>query len=793
MNDLRLLVENFYKSRDANHFATSHPSMSRLLLPDKSSAHGSTNSGTSRTFPMIPKENLRLVRIWFKSVLPALPEVLSERLGEIFSISIIRRGPSELGAEPCIQIACPCVPGQAAQIVIENLVGKLWEKDDHEPIPMRFIEGSIKKLSGVEGADDDDGRGSADFQSLDFSYNRPYSKAGMGASIGLLCSSQKSGTLGGYVLLGGKKYLLTSEHIVSKARALADRHDDVETLTSPSRQDLQKFENNLGQNVRDTGSEIEALKDGYDRDMPESEFGDSDLPSDLLHAMSQEEGFKRLCDQVTRDPIDYAVGKVKKLSLGPPRLHKISRSLATELGFQDSEVEVDHPMDWALIETNTQTAQTGENRHKYRSNRDATDEGLYIDETHRDGQSGDVVYDTCGPEAGHEVYYVGQKSKHRYGTVSLPIFDYATKLQYWGIMALDGQPIPGADVAGDSGAWVIRKKDNKLMGQVHSHDQGQVLFTPIDVIFAELEEICGTEVSLPPRHPGSDNVPSTISPRPLCSVPHLSTPKAYKFNKHFQLEPITASKLSPINIPVPEPGPLESSGVMTSIGNTNTTHSQQPSDSQCDSSSSVPTLIDSPLSAVTTPEYPKSPQSSGHFDIADGQVNFERLPSMSLPTAISESTMSENPDLSFNEAEEDQPCKSKPSTIHVKFQSLPGIIFSTRTSTWPVTLGKSEVTKAWPGLRFTQLWTSRKHAVPYSARAILNKSMRSAGRTRTSTRRHDEFRRYQRLQKLAIEDITEIETISSPSGHEHGSLSGFVEDVRKPDYSFMPKDGNVAV
>ena len=734
MTDLRLLIEKFSKSRGRKYLVTSHPSMSRALLLDSSSAHGSTSSRTPRTFPIIPKEHWRLVQIWFKSILPALPKILSESLGGIYSVSLIRRGQSNLTAEPCIQIGSPCVPGQAAQKVIKDLVGKMWEKDGHERIRMRFIEGCIKKLSGLEGADDDDGGESADVRRLDFNYNRPYSKPGMGASVGLLCSGKLSATLGGYVLIGGEKYLLTSEHFVTNARALADTNDDRDTVTSPSREDLTKIENNLKQNKRDIDSKINSLaeKQYGDKDYAEDVFSDPNLSDDLRDAMSENEDFKNLLDQVAARPLEYAVGKVKRLSLGTPRRHSISRTLANQVGLQNDELEVNHSMDWALITTDSHTAQAGENRHKYRSTKDAIEDILYVDEENRSSQSGHVVYETCGAEAGHRVYYVGQRSKHRSGEVSLPVFDNSSDTLVWGIIGLDGQDIPYSDVAGDSGAWVIREVDNKLMGQVHSFDQGQVLFTPIDVIFAELEERCETEVSLPPlppRHPGSDHVPSTISARPLCSVPQTPPARAYKFNIPTLPESITAPRISPIKTTVPEARLLESSSVMTIIRNTNTTHSQRSSNLQCDSPSSLPTLMDSPLSSVTTPEYPKSPQSSGKSGYGSGQVKIGRLPSMLLLTIVSELTMSKIPDLSLDESEEDQPVESKPYPIHFKFQSLPGTTLSNRTSTRSVTVGKSQVAKARPGSGFTRLRTFRNHAVPYSACAVLDRFARRIGKS----------------------------------------------------------------
>ena len=790
MTDLRLLIEKFSESRGRKYLVTSHPSTSRALLLDSSSAHRSTNSRTPRTFPIIPKEHWRLVQIWFKSILPALPKILSECLGGIFSVSLIRRGQSDFSAEPCIQIGSPCVPEQAAQKVIKDLVGKMWEKDGLQQIAMRFIEGSIKKISGVEGPDDDDGEESADVRRLDFNYNRPYSKPGMGASVGLLCSGKLSATLGGYVLIGGKKYLLTSEHFIANARALADTNDDCDTLTSPSREDLTKIENNLKQNKRDSDSNVNSLaKKGYgDKDYAEDFFSDPNLSDELRDAISKNEDIKSLLDQVTSKPREYAVGKVKKLSLGRPRRHSISRTLANQVGLQNDELEVKHSMDWALITTDNHTAQAGENRHKYRSNKDAIEDTLYVDENNRASQSGDIVYETCDAEAGHRVYYVGQRSKHRIGEVSLPVFDNSSGTLVWGIIGLDGQDIPYSDVAGDSGAWVIREEDNKLMGQVHSLDQGQVLFTPIDVIFAELEERCGGEVSLPPR---PHHIPSTVSARQLCSVPQTPLVRAYKFNRPALVQPITAPRISPIKTAVPKARPLESSSVMTIIRNINTTHSRRSSNSQCDSPSSLPTLMDSPLSSVTTPEYPKSPQSSGNPDCISRQVNIERLSSMSLPNIVGQSTVSEITELSLDESKEDQPVESKPHTIQFNFKSLPVTILSTRTSTWPVTFEKSQVTKAGPGSGFTRLRTFRNQTVPYSARAVLDRFARFARRIGTSTRPSRPVFEIPKLTRRATEDVTDIETISRPCEHEFCAFST-LEDVRKRDYSFIPEGCNVA-
>ena len=717
MTVLRLLVENFSTRWGRRYLMTSQPSRSRALMLDNSTARNSTSSGTARVFPVKPKENQRLVQIWFKSILPALPEILSPRLGEGYSASLIRRGQSDLTAKPYIQIESPCRPGQKAQRVIEDLVSKIWEKDGHDPISMRFIEGSVKKLNG---ADDDDGEESADLQLLDLNYNRPYSKPGMGASIGLLCSDKVSATLGGYVLIAGGKYMLTSEHFVTTSRELAGADNDRETLTSPSKEDLKMIENNLKQNKRDIDSEINSLapRTYGNRDIAENDFSN---PNELCEPMSKSDVVRSLLDQVTRPPLEYAVGTVKKISLEKKRA-PISRSLARDLGWLNDDLEVYHKMDWALIETNSHTAQNGENRHKYRSNQDAIEHGLYVDENSHAPQSGDFVYDTCGAEVGYTVYYVGQRSKYRIGRVTLPTLDGSSETLVWGISGLDGREIPYPDVAGDSGAWVIRKEGNKLMGQVHSHAQGLVLFTPIDVIFADLREVCDPNVSLPPCPPGLGQIPSTTLARPLCSVRQTPPARAYQLTVPPPVASITPPETSPVETVLPEIRHFESSSMMSTPSSTKTTHSQRSSNPPCDPPSSLPSLTGSPLSSVTTPENPKSPQSSGNTDFTNGQVDNQRLSLKSLPNIVGESEIS---DLSLDDQGGDQPVELEPHTTQFKFQSLPGTTSSTRTSTWPIALRKIQLTKARRGSGFSQLRTSRKYAMSYSARGILDKFARA--------------------------------------------------------------------
>ena len=396
--------------------------------------------------------------------------------------------------------------------------------------------------------------------------------------------------------------------------------------------------------------------------------------------------------------------------------------MANDIGLEDDQLMVKHQMDWALFKKNSQTAQTGENRHKYRSNEDAMRDN-YVDENNHADQPGDVCHETCGAESGYTVYYVGQRSKHRIGKVHLPTLvrrDSSETLD-WGIADEEGRGISYSDVAGDSGAWVIRKEGNKLMGQVHSHSAtGQVLFTPIDVVFADLQASCESEVSLPPCPPDPRQIACATLVRPLCSAPQPPPARAYRYMlPHGAAR--TPLETSPIKTPLPEIRPLQSSIEVTS---TRIARGQGSLGPLCESPSSPPCLTFSPQSSAATPDCPKSPQSFGGVDSTDAQVDIEKLPSKSIPTIIVDSAVSDIPDLSLDEQGGDQPIDAASAALRLKEQPLFRITSSTRTPTWPADR-RSRGTKSRRGSGVPRLRTSREYAMAYSARSALNKRVRN--------------------------------------------------------------------
>ena len=648
---LQCMLDNFSKRWGDRGPVTSHSSMkyeaprSRAYRFDSSSAHSNSSSKDPKVFPIKPKEHGELIEIWFNRLLPALPQILTTALKGDYTASLVRRGKDGIGPKPCILIESSHIPGKEAQNITTEKVNKLCNEYGHQPIQTIFSQGSFRQLNGGADEGNDDAEQNANMQRLRFNLFRPYAKPGMGASLGLLCSSNISATLGGYVLVDGTKYMLTSDHLIEESWKAANKDPNevnTKTITSPSREDLIYLKNCLEQTKQDVNLEIDKLtKEIYgDKDIAEDTF--SDQPPKLCDARNRLNDVASYIRQVAKQPSDYAIGTVANRSI-EPRTAAIPGQLARSLPFEAKMLT--HYMDWALCKL---TGESGENRHKYPSNEDALSDD-YTEDQARANQPTDLCHETCDPSSGISIYYVGQGSGHRSGVVNIPMLvkrdDSIT--HEWTILSSDGQPIRLPDVAGDSGAWVIRKNGNKLMGQVLAHSTGQVLFTPIDVIFADLREQCGLDVSLPPASQNPGQIAIAASATPLCSGDFQRPVGPLKS----LVKPTAASadlgKLA-IGVDLSETRPLEPASELANISETDNAHGQASSSPLRDLPSWLPSLTDSLKSPATTPDSQHSSRSSGGVDLSDKQIRLEKLSSESPRTIVPKSTESEIPFLTLN-------------------------------------------------------------------------------------------------------------------------------------------------
>lgn len=665
-----------------------------------------------KVFAIKPKDDGELVKIWMNSILPALPGILSRGLGGTYAASLVRRGSSDFTAVPCIQIESPYIPGPENRASIEEALNKICDANGGpRGIQVLFTKGRLRKL--VQVPDSDTVGEDPDQQRLHFNLNRPCTKPGMGASLGLMCSTKVSATLGGYILIDEVKYILTSDHFVERSQDPTINNgvvlENQNILVSPSLADVAHMAECLEQTERDFKAEKKSQWQEClgDRDIQPSELDAVSFPESVdLKKFKQ---IRELLDQVKKPNEGFTLGKVFKRSK-EPRKALDAQVLGSDFTFLANAMR---NMDWAICEVNHRA---GENRHKYRSNDDAKADN-YIHESTRANGSGNICHETCDIDPGAQVYYVGQKSGHREGRVNgVPtlISINAVQSHEWFILDSKGQPIQQQSVEGDSGAWVIRKYDNKLMGQVNAYSNGQLFFTTIKDIFADIQDQYGVMVSLPAiqRTLGAAAIPMPADP--LCSVKNELLVRPYKwlikFNlvvcalglpKHTEVSTSVTSSSTPAEIPGESEDDIDH-GV---------------SNSRRGSFSSLPSLTTSPASPVLT-----SPMTPPFFQTAD--TSEKRLDSKEAWTGFrgprigfiediedqgrpktNEPKLTENTDFAIAE---DRVEKVAVGEFEVPFLvSLQGTDLFGRSSTWPVTKPK-KLTGARRQIRCT----------PYVARSL---------------------------------------------------------------------------
>ena len=634
-NSRPLSLEHSRGSRDG---IPSGPSSPRVVALDYSVTGQDAIRDIERVFPVTPEENRLTVRLWFQCILPELPRILRDPLGGDYTAGLVRRGLSDISAKPHIEIESPSLPGPETQKIVQGSIDEVCKVHHHARIPLRFARGTFRKLNGggQEDAHDANKR-HADGERIKFNFLRPYSKPGMGASIGLLCS-RISATLGGYVLIDGIKYMLTSAHFVKNSwkPANLDRNIDDEnsndhtTIMSPSRRDLKYIKDCLIQTKRDLCTQMNHKGKNYEvEDIYEGLTDCNPLGSGIDELVAGSKDIDQLLRQVTKPPSEYAVGSVFKFSKDQ-RTVGVPSSLADICSL--TSCTLNYHMDWTLCEVK----RTGENQHKYQSNKHAL-EDHYVEESQYANQPSEVCHEICEAEVGVKIHYVGQGSQRRSGKVNLPMqISVGSNVTYgWTIISSEGAQIPYEHVEGDSGAWVITETGNKLMGQVHAHSSGKVVFTPINAVFLDLQDLAQDKdsVSLPPRPPGSEQ-PMAFEARPLSSARSPPPAQSYQFLLDYYIPERSANRTDP-----------------------DKAHCQLLSKSTNDSPSSLPSLTDSSPSPDTGTD---TASSSPSLHMVHQLEDEERMKPLLVESSRSTAARLTDSDIPFlaldalNEQEHDQ-------------------------------------------------------------------------------------------------------------------------------------------
>ena len=464
-----------------------------------------------RTFAVRP-EDRDLVHAWNDIISPSLPIILGPRIGRSYSVNLVRLGFSELSARPYIRIQSPRLQSPYVKKEIREAISALCDKDGLPRVQLRFSTGSLKLLATIlngllsrdqkqDEAEVEDiyDASESDDDVQEFPYHKRYWEyPGSGASIGLRCTRNVSATLGGYIAVDEEPYLLAIDHFITKSKEncsspLADQL----VLTSPSLFDVDDMSAQLLQSIQGVRAHISSLC----KDLGVHELSRDNLPEPVKELQRTEESLRELRGELEKSDDEFELGKLAH------RFRTVSRS-ATFLNpsLSQPSKRVDHRMDWALFSVNKRQ---GENRHRYRYENDS----MALTSNNPRGDGGRCQA-TCDPEPNMKVYFVGQRSGRQRGVINTFLttvcMDDGIVTEEWSIIVQRDRPQEEWQ-AGDSGAWVYREDNDKLVGQLWGLQEDLLVFTPIHVVFADIKETLeATNVRLHPGFGISEPIPTNI-------------------------------------------------------------------------------------------------------------------------------------------------------------------------------------------------------------------------------------------------------------------------------------------
>ena len=478
--------------------------------PQRISPVPETRRDLNNIFVVRVKEDERFVTLWETVLLPYLPDLLDEfYLDKKYTANLVRKGESSRSAQPVIQIRSRQLLQPESQYNIQKAINIMCSNYRCQNVPVQFSQNQFKLLTGSIS---EEASPSNDERRIKFAYGRPWESPGMGASIGLRCTDRVSATLGGYVMIENVKYILTTDHFIRASRnherenegavTDLDRLDkDRKTLTSPSLADLKDMEGCLEQDVH-------ASKANLKNDMLEKFKGIREISTrdlDKYEPGAQCPNPEELLDAIRKPQDSFVLGELAHQCM------ENRRASWPELSGSYSS----HPcvkMDWALFKVSEQRAE-GQNTHRYQSNDDAKEDD-YSSRNGRRFSQGSPCQETCDILRNAKVHYVGQRSGRRGGTVNgVPMLssDGPDRIHAWTI-ACDPRVSNSEMVEGDSGAWILTNKDNKLMGQLYGYTGDAVAFTSIHDIFADIKDTLQVEDVILPYNGCHRNPPMAESP-----------------------------------------------------------------------------------------------------------------------------------------------------------------------------------------------------------------------------------------------------------------------------------------
>lgn len=145
-------------------------------------------------------------------------------------------------------------------------------------------------------------------------------------------------------------------------------------------------------------------------------------------------------------------------------------------------------MDWALF--STEPRRMGENRHRFPPGSEFEFHETISDVIIGNGNFCNDTFDIRNVKRNASAHYVGQRSGPRNGRINaVPMLVKSGGISTYEYALICPGQIPKSECCeGDSGAWILTQNENKLVGLLWGWNDGQLVFSPIDEVFADIRK-----------------------------------------------------------------------------------------------------------------------------------------------------------------------------------------------------------------------------------------------------------------------------------------------------------------
>jgi hypothetical protein len=499
-------------------------------------------SGSAKIFAIRKKEDCSVVTLWNMCIIPVLPKLLDEPMKTGYTACLVREGTTFESATPIIRIASPQPPGQATRDNILTMLDKACGMSLQSlGIRVHFYTGSLILLSGDNQWDENVEDTENDDYSLPL-HNTYWKHAGMGASIGLLCTNTEFATLGCYVNVDGEKFILTVDHFIPESYKSLDndREADRMTLTSPAIAKVNSMRTYFEQSFSRMDAELQAKVKNIGSDLVEPADLDDPAHEHILKLAYLMDRVKFLLNELQEEEIGFKIGSLstrcKSGSLAPLSL---SHSTVKHEHWSTPDlIELGLRLDWALFEVDPASSRKGRNRYRHKQSGHSD---FFLSEAGISDGEGDICRQTWVVEgnetvrffAGDNGFLEGQVN----GTLQVVRDDKRTTLEHHIVMC-PKHVRSAMKYAGASGTMVVKVPDNEILGMVWgcNKDSGQPVFTPIHTIFEDIGKVLQTQHVKLDQYPEVEIRSMPIAPAPASNVLLVSGSERYA-PKLLPLEP----------------------------------------------------------------------------------------------------------------------------------------------------------------------------------------------------------------------------------------------------------------